>query len=305
MSFLFIASVSSCKKKKACTIKVIDWPAVDNDNQDFAAKHPDALKAGSKEDLVTQVKKKMKDSKCKCIKKLILLGHGESGIISTGAGQVATECKEINGHQKEWGPVLTPLKGKFCKGAELILFGCEVGKGEAGAAKLLELANFFGVTVKAPTTDVYAHQDPETHSDQEAKPNKKPKPKGDDKPGKRLKRKSRTSISLPGSGEVQAMAVYEGTREFWANQPDTIDYFITDENMIQNLINGIDLETEYDGEGLKTRYNAKVFVLNKDQSTMDFHLVLDWNGIELIEENGISIFLLFPETVDLYKSVAR
>ena len=124
----------------------------DNDNGYLTGKanhNPGCIRATSKEDMVDKVLDKL--GTCDCIKTLKLVGHGSPGNISVGDGQGWESCKHINGNRNEWEALLSELKGKFCRNAKILLVGCNVGACENGSEKLQELADFFEVTVQAPT----------------------------------------------------------------------------------------------------------------------------------------------------------
>lgn len=293
------------KPKKECVVKVIDWPEEDNDNHDFQEEHPDALTAGSKEDMAEKVLSKIREKDC-CIKKLVLLGHGTPGNISMGAGRESITCKEINGKSEEWQDALRGLQGKFCDDAEIIMFGCNVGQCNEGATKLAEVADFFGVTVKAPTRAVYAREDPDDVSDQKAEPGQTPEPKGCDLgPEDHVKKKEvRTDATLPAAEDVEAMAVYTGTRPFWEDPPAEIEYNITDPAQIRSLLDGVDYSEEFEGRGLKAKYDAKGFVRTRSGEELTFHVLLVWQAIELRREDERSIFLLKSGAPELFRESA-
>lgn len=91
-----------------------------------------------------------------CIKELNFRGHGEPGNQSVGAGVNQNGDKEIDTGNEEWKQALDGLKGKFCEGATITLWGCNVGADEAGAKKLQDIANYFGVRVRGTVNTVYA-----------------------------------------------------------------------------------------------------------------------------------------------------
>ncbi len=111
-----------------------------------------------------------------CIKELNFRGHGAPGNQSVGAGVSTDGDKEIDTGGEEWKEALEGLKGKFCEGATINLWGCNIGAGEAGANKLQQIADYFGVTVKGTVNTVYAgKQNTYDGPIQTAEPNK-PKP---------------------------------------------------------------------------------------------------------------------------------
>jgi hypothetical protein len=91
-----------------------------------------------------------------CIKELNFRGHGAPGNQSVGAGTSTNGNKEIDTGKEEWKKDLEGLKGKFCADATINLWGCNVGAGDAGAKKLKQIADYFGVKVKGTVNIVYA-----------------------------------------------------------------------------------------------------------------------------------------------------
>ena len=75
---------------------------------------------------------------------------------SVGDGKKHVDSKRINSNN--WETALAGLKGKFCAGATIHLWGCNVGSCTLGANKLKEMADFFGVTVKGAVNKVKAGQ---------------------------------------------------------------------------------------------------------------------------------------------------
>lgn len=306
------SALTNCKKDesppaaRACSIKVIDWPDEDNDNQDYAEEHPDALKANSKADMVAKIEKKMKDDNCTCLDKLTILAHGAPGNISVGAGRKTLKCKEIDGHKEEWEETLKPLKGKFCNNAEIILFGCEVGKGEAGAAKLKEVADFFGVKVRAPVVCVYATDDPDDLSKQTAEPDKeKPAPQNGENPDKKLKKKAASTVFLPDPEQTGAVALYLCDRDYWEVPSTGIQYNLEEIPLVFQFFSGMRLENVYDGVGLKVKYNAAGVLRLHDGTEIPFQIVLDWQAIQFKNELASDMYLLSPDAADWLKSVAQ
>ena len=141
----------------------IDW--YDNGATIFAlAFYPDAIKVNGKVDMMNKLRERAQKDSC-CIKKLVIRGHGNDGLIIVGSGRVKRVCKYINGDTAEiyynpddWKRDLADLKGLFCDSAELHLEGCNVGHDSIGEFKMQEIANEFGVTVSAPTTKIKANR---------------------------------------------------------------------------------------------------------------------------------------------------
>ncbi|MDX9905327.1 MAG: T9SS type A sorting domain-containing protein [Bacteroidales bacterium] len=90
-----------------------------------------------------------------CIKELHFRGHGSNGNQSVGDGINHRVGERING-DNEWKNELGRLKDKFCEGALVHLWGCNVGRCNEGAAKLKEIADFLGVTAKGTVNKVIA-----------------------------------------------------------------------------------------------------------------------------------------------------
>lgn len=144
-------------------INVVEDSKNDNGFLTAAAKHfPNPIRVTSKADLAKKVLASL--GRGDCIKKLTLVGHGREGLISTGDGNKTETCKHINGNSQEWKDALKGLKGKFCAGAKIVLWGCNTGGGDAGKKKTQEIADYFGVTVEAQTGKVYGDGTTETGS---------------------------------------------------------------------------------------------------------------------------------------------
>jgi hypothetical protein len=131
------------------------------------------LRVTGKQDMVDKILARLKPEDC--IKNLTIVGHGCTGQIAVGCGMGVESCKYIDGNREEWEPILRALQGRFCDGAKISLFGCNIGAREAGADKLHTLAVFFGVTVEAPTGLVYGDGSREKGSQtQTATPERRP-----------------------------------------------------------------------------------------------------------------------------------
>lgn len=179
-------------------IHVVEDSKNDNGFLTAAAGHfPNPIRVTGKADMVDKVLNKLGEGDC--IKSLTLVGHGAPGDISTGSGTKSESCKYVNGNRAEWEPVLKKLKGKFCAGAKLTLWGCNVGACSKGASKLHELAKFFGVTVEAQTGAVYGNGTPEAGSQtQTADPNSDKPPAHKAAPGECKKKKKTMDAVTPG-----------------------------------------------------------------------------------------------------------
>lgn len=134
----------------------------------------EAVEASSLKDAATKIAGQLKDGDC--IKRLDFRGHGASGMQSVGDGVNREAGKYINTGKEEWKTELAGLKGKFCTGAVIHLWGCNTGSCDTGASKLKEIADFFGVTARGAVNTVIAgEQESYTGPIQEASPDK-PKP---------------------------------------------------------------------------------------------------------------------------------
>lgn len=148
---LVVPAVAQAAEKN---ITVVEKPKDKDDALDAAAGHfPGSIRITSKADLAAKVLGALGPGDC--IKTLTIVGHGAAGIIGTGEGKGSEQCKHINGNADEWKPALQGLKGKFCAGAKIVIWGCNVGAGKEGAAKVKEIADYFGVPVEAQTGKVY------------------------------------------------------------------------------------------------------------------------------------------------------
>ncbi|MCP4583855.1 MAG: DUF4347 domain-containing protein [candidate division Zixibacteria bacterium] len=116
-----------------------------------------SVEAESLDDAQTEILEELGDGDC--IKDLHFRGHGSKGNQSVGDGVNHEDDKRIDGGDPpSWKQKLAGLDEKFCDGATIYLWGCHVGECDTGAAKLKEIADFFGVTVKGTVNTVYAGQ---------------------------------------------------------------------------------------------------------------------------------------------------
>lgn len=85
-----------------------------------------------------------------------LVGHGEQGIISTGAGQSLGSSLQHIGldNQAVWVPAFQTLSGRF---STLYLYAPHVGAGVAGAQLLYALAKVLNANVYGPTGLIYSN----------------------------------------------------------------------------------------------------------------------------------------------------
>lgn len=247
------------------------------------------IRATSKEDMVNKVLGKL--GPCDCIKTLKLVGHGSPGNISVGDGQGWESCKHINGNRDEWETPLSKLKGKFCKNAKILLVGCNVGACDAGAEKLQELADFFGVTVEAPTGKTYSNCTEEAGSVHQIAtpggetPACKPSP-SDTKKKKEGKPKGAQKLPL-NIEDVKSIRIHPAQlgRDVKESK-ETARVYSGGEN-IKRFFSGIDFSHAVNGEGLGADYNAYIFIDQKGEEkeymvTADFDYFLekgDWKNM--------------------------
>lgn len=308
---VIIPSVTlSCKE---CVVRVLDWPeAMGTPKQSkydngylkkLAKRFPKAIKVSGKEDMKDKILKHIKKNKC-CIKKLIIMGHGSEGNISTGDGRKWESCKHIDGNKSEWEPILKDLKGKFCKKAEITLFGCKTGAGTKGAAKLQTLADFFGVPVRAPTRTVKGSEDEGSIKKDEWQ---RAVPKGKTpkvKAGKNILEKGQKGKGID-AGNVRKMAVYDAKGKEVAEEQEQVKFNIENPELIRRLIGSIDFEQAFNGTALGADDSAYVYMLLKDGGVSDYYLTLDWRYFgEVVEKGVYTIYPISPEGTELFKEVA-
>lgn len=302
--------LSSCKE---CTVRVIDWPDAmgtpqENPGYDngylrgLERQFPDAIKASSKEDMKNKILEHLRTQKC-CLKKLIIMGHGAQGNISTGDGRVREVCKHINGNRAEWEPILNELKGRFCKGAEIILFGCNVGAGEAGRAKLQELADFFKVPVRAPTRTVYGNENEDSIEGDNWQQEEAAAEGGEAKSVKNILRKAERGKAID-PANVLKIAIYDVSAAPILKKPEEIIFNIEDPELIQRIIGSIDFEKPYDGNLLGADYSAYVYLKLKDETIDEYYLTLDWGYFEQHLDGSHILYSISPEGVALFEKNA-
>jgi hypothetical protein len=249
-------------------IVVVEDSPNDNGYLDKAAKtYPKAIRAKSKADMVKKVLATLKPDDC--IKNLMLVGHGDEGVIGVGDGTGREDCKQIDG-KPDWKEVLKPLKGRFCKPARIVLFGCHVGACDKGSAKLHEIAKEFGVVVEAPTGFTYGDGSVEPGSQtQVATPEQKPKciPRPGDS-GKQDKKKIKKMRKKPNTRGFKAMAVISPF-DLPRIVPKQLEFPITDRQLINKFFSSVDFKTAVDGRDSGTKFNAHIFVRG-DRTTRRF-----------------------------------
>jgi len=176
-------------------INVVEKPDGENDEVGFdkasAERVDNPIRTSSTKDMVDRILGRLKEGDC--IKELNIYGHGGPGRIATGKGTSQpgpnTKDQYIDGtgavsNTASWEPELRQLKGKFCKDATVNLYGCFVGSGEEGAAKVWELAKLLNTEVGAAVEKVDGREGYPPHTEknwQKATPDgEKPKPKKHD-----------------------------------------------------------------------------------------------------------------------------
>ena len=171
---LALAGPASAAEKKVVVVekssKPEDKTAPENNNN--LPPGSTAVEASSVKDAVDKIKAQM--GKDDCIKDLHFRGHGSNGNQSVGDGVNHRAGERIDGGPDEWKPHLSGLK--FCDGATIHLWGCNVGGCDKGASKLKQIADALGVKVRGAVNTVYAgQQESYTGPIQEASPDQ-PKP---------------------------------------------------------------------------------------------------------------------------------
>lgn len=271
---LILIILTGCEKD----IVVVEDSA--NDNGYLTGKangNPNAIRATSKQDMVDKVLNKL--GKGDCIKTLTLIGHGSPGNISVGDGQGWEACKHINNNRDEWEDLLSKLKGRFCKGGRLILFGCHVGACEKGRDKLQELADFCGVTTEAPTGEVYGDCTEEAGSEHQIATPGGPKPPHKPSPSdvkKKEKEKPRGEQVIPFDiDSLTGIAIYPAQLPV-PTETDRIEYDYTSKEDIRRFVSGIDFSHTINGTGLGADYDAYVF-LKFDKEINEYRICSDFD----------------------------
>lgn len=309
LSFVLFSSLLVLSSCKECTVRVIDWPEVmgtDDENPDwdngalrgFERQFPDAIKASSKEDMKNKILEHLRTQKC-CLKKLIIMGHGAQGNISTGDGRRREVCKHINGNRAEWEPILNELKGRFCKGAEIILFGCDVGAGEAGGAKLKELADFFKVPVRAPTRAVYGNENEDSLGEGDWQKKEPSVELRIIKPARNIL-KEIDKMKPIDPANVLKMAIYDVGAAATLKKPEEVTFNIDNPELIQQLIGSIDFKKAYEGNLLGADYSAYVYLQLKDGTVGQYYLTLDWAYFEQYIDGSHILSQISPEGIALF-----
>ena len=113
----------------------------------------EAVEAGSLDDAEAKILGKLGEGDC--IKRLDFRGHAAPGVQGVGDGVGYDSDKHINtDNQNKWIDKLKDLKGRFCRGAVISLWGCNVGSCTKGAAKLQKIADEFNVTARGAVNTV-------------------------------------------------------------------------------------------------------------------------------------------------------
>lgn len=154
-----------------------------DDDNGFLKRHrggaPNALVVADVESMVQGILRRLGAQQS--IDRLIIVGHGASGIIGAGDGEGNGSTLRLSGHllpgeqvgtaarglqvlgldrhgQLRGRAVLGRLSGHFAPGAVVELQGCQVGRGHQGRELLRQLADLWRVNVQASIDD--QHFDP-------------------------------------------------------------------------------------------------------------------------------------------------
>lgn len=131
-----------------------------------------AIEASNLDDAAKKIQTKLGADDC--VKNLHFRGHGSPGNQSVGDGVKHRVGERIDGGHAEWKEKLKKIR--FCDGATIHLWGCNVGSCDKGATKLKMIADALGVTVRGAVNTVNAgDQENYTGPIQVAKANE-PKP---------------------------------------------------------------------------------------------------------------------------------
>jgi len=296
LTFLFctVLLLGECGERQAeCTLRILDWPAGmpgnagEYDETGFltglARRFPDAIKVASKRAMVDSVAAHARRHNC-CIRTLILMGHGASGNISTGDGQKREECRHINGNRNEWWPLLSSLRGKFCAGATMILFGCETGAGQAGVDKLGELADSLGVAVRGFTRVVNSGDNPEsTDSTTTARP-RAPRPVATPPSGGAQKTGGAEFPVKPAS--VKSVAVWDANAPSLSTR-STVKFRTMTQAAVNKLFATIVTDEAYNGNELGADVVSRVFLQMNNNSVQEAYTTLEgrYFGIKVKENH--------------------
>jgi hypothetical protein len=250
-------------------IIVVEDSPNDNGYLKKAAKtYPKAIRAKSKADMVKKVLAALKPKDC--IKNLMLVGHGDEGVIGVGDGTGREDCKEIDG-KPDWKEALKPLKARFCKAGRIVLFGCHVGACDKGSAKLYEIAKEFGVVVEAPTGFTYGDGSQEPGSQtQVATPSEKPdcipRPgNSGQQDKKKVKKMRKKPVETRGFKAMAVVSPFDLPEISVAR----LEFPITDRKVINDFFSTVDFRTAVDGRESGTKFNAHIFV-KRDNRTIRF-----------------------------------
>ncbi len=267
----------------------------------------DPIRATSKKDMVDKILNKLKPGEC--IQKLTIVGHGTKGAIMVGSAQGPWQkCKYINTtHQDadDWKKELERLKGKFCKGAKVVLFGCKVGGGQEGADKLYEIAKFLDVVVEAPTGTSYGDGTRDGIT-QRARPDKKPDPIEPPAGGKKKEKKGewirmhRTMHRIMRFEKIMAISIMSPRFEKESSDKE-IQFKIYDWKTIHMIFEQIDFSRPARLRNIGAAVDAFLYV--KYPSKIDRHILCNdfqflvfnknWNTVFEITDTGKSLFKEF------------
>lgn len=226
-----------------------------------AGKNPGCLRVTSVKDLVDKVISSLKPNEK--IQKLTIYGHGAPGVIGCGDGMGYQTGKHIN-NDTAWQNELKRLKGRFTEDGEIFLGGCNTGANEEGSAKLKEVADVTGVTVKAPTGKVFGDCTEEAGSvHQKGYPGSPALPPigtpGDEK--KKKKEMSTGHSFSMADLRSNITAVHFQPAKNPVSSANEAKYKFTDQQTVKKFIDGIDYSHTVNVKGVSGKLSGQVFLI--------------------------------------------
>ena len=164
--FLFVA-FGHASAQVECDIAVVenhrpgDNNAVTNLADEFNEyQNIHVVRAGSLLEMENNVINKFAEEGCTCISNLYIAGHGNSGTVSVGNGQLGSDVTKGIGisNQENWSGPLLSLALQLCSPSTVWLVGCNVGHCERAQDLLYEVAKHMETTVTAPVDKVYTYE---------------------------------------------------------------------------------------------------------------------------------------------------
>lgn len=118
------------------------------------------VRAGSLQEMETNVLTKFSEEGCSCIRNLYIAGHGASGTVSVGNGQLGADVTRGIGtsNKTNWSRPLLSLAVQLCSSSTVWLVGCNVGHCQRAQDMLHEVAKHMETTVKGPVDKVYTYR---------------------------------------------------------------------------------------------------------------------------------------------------